>query len=134
MENLSKYDLKPTLVLSEADHKQLTVLALAGLNSSPDLADDLLVEIERARVVPEGEMPAEVVRMNSTVAYRPDNGAERAVTLVYPADANISEGKISVMTPIGTALIGLAEGQSITWIARDGKKHALTVLSVTQQS
>ncbi|CDP51013.1 nucleoside diphosphate kinase regulator [Paradevosia shaoguanensis] len=134
MAPLNTYDLKPALVLSETDHKQLTVLALAGLNTSSDAADDLLYEIERARVVPETEFPAEVVRMGTTVTYRPDNGTERSVTLVYPADADISAGKISVLTPIGTALIGLAQGQSITWVARDAKKHALTVLSVKQPS
>ncbi|GGF45861.1 nucleoside diphosphate kinase regulator [Youhaiella tibetensis] len=134
MASLTNYDLKPSLVLSETDHKQLTVLALAGLNTSSDAADDLLYEIERARVVPEKDFPAEVVCMGSTVTYRPDNGTDRTVTLVYPADADISEGRISVLTPIGTALIGLAQGQSITWVARDARKHALTVLSVTHQS
>ena len=52
------------------------------------------------------------------------------VTLVYPADANIDAGKISVLTPIGTALIGLSVGQSIGWSARDGRSHRLAVLSV----
>ena len=50
--------------------------------------------------------------------------------LVYPGRADISEGRISIMTPIGAALIGLAEGQSIAWTARDGKAHRLTVLKV----
>ena len=132
MAPLNTFDLKPTLVLSETDHKQLTILALAGLNTSSDIAEDLLSEIERAHIVPEKDIPGEVVRMGSSVTYRPDNGAERTVTLVYPADADISQGRVSVLTPIGTALIGLAQGQSITWVARDGKKHALTVLSVKQ--
>lgn len=130
MPSLRRYDLKPKIVLSEADHRKLIALALAGSGNSSDAADDLLYEIERARVVPEKKLAPSVVRMGSTVTYRPDNGAERKVTLVYPADADIAEGKVSVLTPVGTALIGLDVGQSITWEDRNGQKHVLTVLSV----
>jgi regulator of nucleoside diphosphate kinase len=69
--------------------------------------------------------------MGSTVTYRPDNGEDRTVTLVYPAEADISLNRISVLTPVGTALIGLAKGQSITWAARDGNRHVLSVIAVT---
>ena len=54
------------------------------------------------------------------------------MTLVYPVDADIAEGRISVMTPVGTALIGLRIGQSITWRDRANKRHMLTVLDVVQ--
>ncbi|WP_423066551.1 nucleoside diphosphate kinase regulator [Devosia sp. CN2-171] len=131
MQSLRRFDLKPKIVLSEADHRKLIALALAGSGHSSDAADDLLYEIERARVVPETKLAASVVRMGSTVTYRPDNGPERTVTLVYPADADIAEGKISVLTPVGTALIGLDVGQSITWEGRDGHRHVLMVLSVS---
>jgi regulator of nucleoside diphosphate kinase len=70
--------------------------------------------------------------MGSTVEFRPDGGQPRRVTLVFPGDADISEGKISILTPVGTALIGLAPGQSIAWTARDGRRHRLTVLKVEQ--
>jgi regulator of nucleoside diphosphate kinase len=130
MQALLNFDLRPEITVSEADHKQLTVLALAGIGHSSDAADDLLYEMERANVLPASAVPAEVVRMGSTLTYRSDNH-ERTVTLVYPADADISEGRISVLTPVGTALIGLRKGQSIAWSARDGKRHALTVLDVT---
>jgi regulator of nucleoside diphosphate kinase len=52
------------------------------------------------------------------------------VTLVFPAEADIAEGKISVLTPVGAALIGLTEGQSIMWTTRDGRDQELTILSV----
>jgi regulator of nucleoside diphosphate kinase len=129
MQALLNFDLRPEITVGEADHKQLTVLALAGIGHSSDAADDLLYEMERANVLPEAKVPAEVVRMGSTLTYRADHG-ERTVTLVYPAEADISQGKISVLTPIGTALIGLRKGQSIAWTARDGKRHALTLLTV----
>lgn len=130
MPSLRRYDLKPKIVLSEDDHQKLIALALAGSGHTSDAADDLLYEIERARVVPAPKLASSVVRMGSTVTYRPDNGADRKVTLVYPVDADIAEGKVSVLTPVGTALIGLDVGQSITWEGRDGHRHVLTVLSV----
>lgn len=130
MQSLRRYDLKPRIVLADEDHRKLIALALAGTGHTSEAADDLLYEIERARVVPVTKLGPTVVRMGSTVTYRPDNGPERTVTLVYPADADIAQGRISVLTPVGTALIGLDVGQSITWEDRNGAKHVLTVLSV----
>ena len=77
-------------------------------------------------------MPANVVRMGSTVTFKSDDGNTRTLKLVYPADESLDEHRISVMTPVGAALIGLAEGQSIRWTARDGKHHRLTVDKVTK--
>jgi regulator of nucleoside diphosphate kinase len=68
--------------------------------------------------------------MGSSVTYVTNAGQEQTVTLVYPADADIEAGRVSVMTPIGTALIGLKAGQSITWRDRSDKRHKLTVVSV----
>ncbi len=127
MQSMRRHDLKPRIVLSEDDHRTLIALTSGG----SEAAEDLLYEIERARVVPAPKLAPSVVRMGSTVTYRPDSGAEKTVTLVYPAEADIAEGKVSVLTPIGTALIGLDVGQSITWQDRNGRKHVLTVLSVT---
>lgn len=132
MTTTSHNDLNPEIVLGAADHRQLNVLAMAGLNHTPDQSDDLLQELERARVVDDGKVPEDIVRMGSTVRYRTDSGQEPQVTLVYPVDADIAEGRISVMTPVGTALIGLRVGQSITWRDRANKRHMLTVLGVTQ--
>ena len=69
------------------------------------------------------------MQMGSTLTYEAD-GQRRRVTLVYPQEADIAAGRISVLTPIGTALIGLAEGQSIDWTSRDGRRQWLTVVAV----
>ena len=131
--NIQDYnDLTPEIIVGEADHKQLNILAMAGLNHTPDQSDDLLYELERARILSDAEVPADIVRMGSAVRYRTDNGQEHAVTLVYPVDADIAAGRISIMTPVGTALIGLRVGQSISWRSRDNRKHMLTVLAVRQ--
>lgn len=127
-------DLNPDLVLGAGDHRLLNILAMAGLTHTADQSDDLLNELERARVVDDSAVPADIVRMGSTVRYRTDAGQEPRVTLVYPVDADIAEGRISVLTPVGTALIGLRVGQSITWRDRAHKRHMLTVLEVTQNS
>jgi regulator of nucleoside diphosphate kinase len=120
----------PDIVVADTDHKRLTGLATALFDRSPDLADDLLAEMERARVVAPEAVPADVVRMGSPVSYKAEDGETRRVTLVFPVDADISEGKVSIFTPIGVALIGLSAGQSIAWTGRDGKPHRLTVISV----
>jgi len=121
---------KPSIVISRAERDRLTKLAEAISDRSPEIADELLVELDRAEVVESENMPEGIVRMGSTMTYRAGDGQERRVSLVYPGDADISLGKISILTPIGTALLGLSAGQSIKWTARDEHQHQLTVVSV----
>ena len=123
-------DLTPRIALGKTDHQMLTALAQAGLDRTPELAETLLGELERARVVADGTLPPDVTRMGSRVTYTTASGAEQTVTLVYPALAEIDQGMVSVMSPIGTALIGLKAGQSITWRDRSGRRQQLTVLEV----
>lgn len=134
MSNTTHNDLAPDIMLSAGDHRQLNSLAMAALERMPDLSDYLLSELERAQIVDDAAVPADIVRMGSSVRYRTDAGQEQQVTLVYPVDADIAAGRISVMTPVGTALIGLRVGQSITWRDRADKRHMLTVLSVTPET
>lgn len=126
---LQDFVLSPDIIISRSEHRMLTVLAMGGSGHSADVADNLLYELERAEIVPDFLVPPDAVRMGSRVRYRV-NGAERTVELVLPAEADIAEGRISVLTPVGAALIGLRRGQSITWLTRDGRKEVLTVLGV----
>jgi len=121
---------KPKITLSNSDFEHLTRLANNSLNTMTELAEELLTELDRAKVVSDKALPANVVRMGAPVTYQSDKGQERTVILVNPGEADIAQNKISIMTPIGTALIGLAEGQSIGWVARDGQAHKLTIVSV----
>lgn len=121
---------KPPITLSASDHQKLTRIAESGADGSGSVFDELLVELERARVVDDARLRSDVVRMGSTLRYSTDAGEDRTVTLVFPAEADISAARISVLTPIGAALIGLSEGQSIDWEARDGRVRRLTVESV----
>ena len=119
----------PEIVIRAADEDRLAELANSLLDSKPDLAEELLGELARARVASGDALPADSVQMGSTVTYEAD-GRRRTVTLVYPADADIDAGRVSVATPIGAALLGLAEGQSIDWTARDGRRQRLTIVAV----
>ena len=122
---------EPKIVIPARDYARLVGLAQAALNSMPDLAAGLSDELDRAYVLPDECDPGEVVRMGSEVQFRDHGTASvRTVTLVYPNAADIADGKISVLTPVGTALLGLAVGDSIDWEAPSGQSRALTVLSV----
>lgn len=101
----------PALLVGADDQQRLTTLALDALQRVPDVAAELLAEMERAEVMT--AVPSSVVQMGSRVTFVADDGRERSVVLVYPGQADIGAGRISILTPIGTALIGLSEGQSI---------------------
>jgi regulator of nucleoside diphosphate kinase len=129
---LTDFDLAPPITVARGEHHRLTVLALAGTTHSPEESDWLLHELERAEVVADGTVPQDIVRMGSVVFYRTTSGDHRSVQLAFPRDADIGAGRISIMTPVGIALIGMRTGQSITWLTRDGRKEVLTVLGVVQ--
>ena len=120
----------PQIVVSTTDYERLTDLANASLQRLPAVAQELLDEMDRAKVVEPSAVPSDVVRMGSTVTFKADDGQTRTLKLVYPVDESLDEHRISVMTPVGAALIGLGTGQSISWTARDGKHHRLTVEKV----
>jgi len=94
-------------------------------------ADLLLRELLRAEVVAGDQIPASTVVMHSLVTYRDeDTSATRTVALVYPSERSSVPNALSVLTPLGAALIGLSEGQSISFDGVDGKPRTVTVLKV----
>ncbi|MBN9038605.1 MAG: nucleoside diphosphate kinase regulator [Rhizobiales bacterium] len=123
---------RPPIVIGDLDHQRLTRLASAAPESMADVADELLGELDRARTRPQAGLPAGIVRMGSHVTFRSGDGPQKSVQLVWPGEADIAQGRVSVLTPIGAALIGLTEGQSIGWEDRSGRTHELTVLAVGQ--
>ena len=127
---LQDFVLSPDIVIGLDDHRLLRQLAHAGISNASTVADELLYELDRAEVLPTEQVPPDVIRLGSHVRYR-TGALERAVTLVLPAEADIDQNRVSVMTPVGAALIGLRKGQSITWLTRDGRKQVLTVVAVS---
>ena len=98
----------------------------------PDVADYLEHELERARIVSGRAASARVIGMGSKVEYLDEaTGKVHAVTLVYPAESDIEQGRVSVLTPIGAALLGLSQGQSIQWNTRSGEPRQLTVVALS---
>jgi regulator of nucleoside diphosphate kinase len=125
--------LKPGITLTATDHERLSGLARAAVNTAPDVAAWLADELDRAHVLANGRHPVDVVCMGCEVKFRYDTtGRVQEVVLVYPGEADISQRKISVLTPIGTALIGVHVGQAITWETRTGEVKRLTVLQVRE--
>jgi regulator of nucleoside diphosphate kinase len=122
---------RPPIKIRQADFERLAQLAEAAAGTAPATAEFLAGEIERATRVPDTAPLAGVVGMESEVIFRDDaTGLQKQVTLVYPKSADINEGRISVLTPIGAALIGLSAGQSISFEAPSGELKSLTVMEV----
>jgi regulator of nucleoside diphosphate kinase len=130
MAPVNKRQRKPAISITRSDYERLSRMAQSYAARNPDVADELLAELDRARVVEDGRIASETVRMGSTLHFTSDLGEDMRVTLVFPGEADIAQGKISILTPIGAALIGLSAGQSIDWTARDGRIHRLKVESV----
>ena len=124
---------KPQIVINADELEHLEALAEGALKRNAPLAERLLEEIGRARIVSARKMPPNVVGIGNTVRYR-DNatGQETSVNLVYPEDADIGQQRVSVMTPIGVALLGLAEDASFFWDTVGGQRRTLTVIEVRQ--
>ncbi|MBS0528832.1 MAG: nucleoside diphosphate kinase regulator [Proteobacteria bacterium] len=121
----------PSIVITAHDAEKLRHLADAAAKTYPATADFLSRELERASICPANRSMRNVVRMGSEVSFRDDiSGNIREVTLVYPEAADVGAGRISILTPIGAALIGLSAGQSIEFQTPSGGWRSLTVIAV----
>jgi regulator of nucleoside diphosphate kinase len=117
---------KPPIAIARSEHARLAGLADILSRKNPDLADQLFAEIERADIFSDDAL-RDVVRMGSTLDYRTDRGDSRTATLVFPGEEDIAAGKVSILTPVGVALIGLSAGDAMEWRTRDGRVQRLTV-------
>jgi regulator of nucleoside diphosphate kinase len=125
----------PPIAMTASDRARLGRLAQAALERFPEAAEFLAREVERASVVADGEAPERLVRMGSQVEFRDDaTGLVREVHLVYPEQADVSAAQISILTPVGAALIGLTDGQCIAFQTPNGEQRSLTVLAVRKPS
>lgn len=124
----------PRLVLGIEDYGKLMAIASSVTGPTADVADQLIIELDRARIVAQAKLPEDAVRMGSIVTFTTNDAQQRQLQLVYPGEADINAGKVSVLTPIGAALIGLRQGQTIPWSSRDGRDLILTVVEVRQEA
>ena len=124
---------RPRIHMIDTEADALTQLALGKEEQLPQVCGLLLEEIDRAIIHPAAKLPADIVSMGSTVTFVDEgNGAERTLRLVYPADADIAAGRISILSLVGAGLIGLRQGQSIPWPDRDGRKRSLSIVAVSR--
>ena len=124
---------KPPITLSRVDLERIEALLERAPAADAATVKALRAELDRAEVVEPTEMPAQIVTMNSTVTFTDDdNGEKLTLTLVYPAAAG-TPGTVSIMAPVGSALLGLKRGQKIDWPTPDGRQRRLRVLDVSYQ-
>ena len=124
-------DTEVQVVITNQDIERLDALLNSLGNSSAGILE---TELERASVVPPESVPTDVVTMNSIVSFTDEaTGEERRIALVYPNNANASEGRISVLAPLGSALLGLKVGQVFEFPLPNGKHKRIRVTSVDFQ-
>ncbi|MFA7553278.1 MAG: nucleoside diphosphate kinase regulator [Spongiibacteraceae bacterium] len=117
------------IFVTESDYNQLT--ELIKRQGDTEAADNLDEELSRADIIAKGKSRKNVVCLNSTVTYRDnDNNAETRVTVVMPQDANIEQAKVSVLSPVGSALIGLKKNGYIEWPLPNGAIKRLTIVEI----
>jgi regulator of nucleoside diphosphate kinase len=112
-------------IVTDVDLERL--LPVLNRYDSP-LTDALELELQRARIVSQAEVPSDVVTMNSDVVYEDvATGVQRAIRLVYPKDADVATGRVSILAPMGAALLGVRVGQEIWWRVARGLKRVRVV-------
>jgi regulator of nucleoside diphosphate kinase len=124
-------EMRPPIAI---DAKHLARLsALSSLTSGPmaEVSDYLREELDRAHVLPAEKLRPDIVNLGSRVEFRDrQTGKVQEIILVYPFDADIARRRVSVLTPVGAALLGLSVGQTISFHTRIGERRELTVLKV----
>ena len=116
------------------DKDLLKIRSILG-NVGGENLENLDYELERATVIPVQEAPNDLVTMHSKVKIlNVQDNKEMVVTLVYPNETNTAEGKISILAPLGSAIIGLRVDQEINWTFPDKKEKTLRVLEVIEQN
>jgi regulator of nucleoside diphosphate kinase len=125
---------KPPIHMLEADYDRIANLAMSMENTNPKLADAIFTEIDRAHLHTEKSMPKNVVGLGSVVEFiEVATEKSRTLQLVLPGDADIDAGKMSVMTSVGAALIGMSVGRDINWPLPDGRPRTFRIISVDQR-
>lgn len=124
---------KPSIVVSRRDIERIEALLERMPHNQAEQYAALRAELDRAEVVEPAQVPANVVTMNSVVTFEDeDTHDELTISLVYPAGAG-APGTVSILAPVGSALLGLAVGQHIEWPMPDGHRRRLRVLRIEYQ-
>lgn len=126
--------MRPPIIVSSLDMERLEQLLDSLPAAQAGTREALLEELARAELVEPEDMPGDVVTMNSRVRFVLDHGQQEFdMSLAYPKDVNGAADKLSVLTPVGNALLGLKVGDSIAWTRPDGGRFEVTVRDVVYQ-
>jgi regulator of nucleoside diphosphate kinase len=126
---------RPEITVTKWDLGNLErLLSIHAAHWSWRSVEFLVRELMRATIVDEGSIPADVVTMGSRLEYREEGrNSTQVATLSYPGEREFLDDAISVLTPVGAALLGLAAGQSICYAGPDGRPVTMTVIRVVYQ-
>lgn len=127
-------DKKPQIILTSRDLDRLeTLLESLPADAFPGKAA-LQAELDRAEIVAPEQVPPSVVTMNSTVRFSIENSSEDfRLTLVYPKDIDGSANRISILAPVGSALLGLSVGDELEWPRPGGGMMKVRVVEIVYQ-
>lgn len=126
--------LPPSITVSSRDMARLEAMLESPALSRHPAAIALGEELNRAQVLPPEEIPDGIVTMHSKVECEDElHNEKHALTLVYPHEADFDKGRVSVLAPVGSALLGLSLGQTIDWTAPGGRKLRLRVTAISYQ-
>lgn len=125
-----------SIILEKSEYVYLKrILNISGYEEDRETQKCLMTlaeELESAHIVDEDEMPDDIIRFNSVVTLVLENGQEKKLQLVIPSERDIKQSKISVLTPMGSALIGYSTDDTIVWDFPAGKQN-LTIIGVERE-
>lgn len=124
-------EMRPPIAIDANHFARLSALSSLTSGSMTEVCEYLREELDRARVLPAEKLRPDIVSLGSQVEFRDEQtGKTQEIILVYPLDADIAHRRVSVLTPIGAALLGLSVNQTISFRTRTGERRELTVLKV----
>ena len=126
-------DIRPRIILTSQDLDRLDTLLEALPATAFPGRTELRAELDRADVVEPADVPPDVVTMNSKARFALESGEEFCLTLVYPKDMDGSADRISILAPVGSALLGLSAGEYIEWPRPGGGMTKVHLVEVVYQ-
>lgn len=119
-------------LLNELDHRRLTLLR--ERHPPADIPEEIDTLLEAAETLPPAAMPPDVVTLRSRIRVEEPSGAgQRELVLCYPPDSDPAAGYVSVLSPLGAALLGQRAGATVYWQTPDGADKALRVAAILFQ-
>lgn len=130
--SLKDWSQSPEIMVGAREHRRLTTAALIDVEQDSDQVDFLLYELDRAKIVEDSMLPADIVRIGSIARYRATSGQEHTIKLVLPEHVGGMSAayRMSVTSKDGAALLGLRPGQILAWVDAEGGAHSVEVLKV----